>query len=82
MQQSSGVLNAIHELEKDAKKIHEAISLLKRFQAQRAGGASPVNSRPPKKKLSPAARRRISEASKKRWAAYRNAKVAAAKKKI
>ena len=79
MQQSSGVLNAIHELEKEAKKIHEAISLLKRFQAQRAGGASPTNSRP-QKKLSPAARRRISEASKKRWAAFRKSKATAAKK--
>ena len=82
MQQSSGVLNAIHELEKEVKKIHEAISLLKRFQAQRAGVGSSINSGPQKKKLSPAARRRISEASKKRWAAYRNAKAAAAKKKI
>ena len=80
MQQSSGVLNAIHELEKEAKQIHEAISLLKKFQAQRAGVASPVNSGPLKKKLSPAARRRISEASKKRWAAYRNAKTTSAKK--
>ena len=79
MQQSSGVLNAIHELEKEAKKIHEAIALLKRFQAQRASSASPINARS-QKKLSPAARRRISEASKKRWAAYRNAKATAAKK--
>jgi hypothetical protein len=81
MQQSSGVLNAIHELEKEAKKLHEAISLLKRFQAQRAGIASAINARP-QKRLSPAARRRISEAAKKRWAALRNAKATAAKKKI
>jgi hypothetical protein len=79
MQQSSGVLNAIRELEKEAKKLHEAISLLKRFQSQRAGIASAINARP-HTKLSPAARRRISEASKKRWEAFRNAKAKAAKK--
>lgn len=79
MQQSSGVLNAIHELEKEAKKLHEAIALLKRFQVHRAGGASPINTRP-QKQLSPAARRRISAAAKKRWEAFRKSKATAAKK--
>lgn len=79
MQQSSGVLNAIRELEKEARKIHEAISLLKKFQAQRASGAAPNNSHP-QKRLSPAARRRISEAAKKRWEDFRKAKATSAKK--
>ena len=79
MQQSSGVLNAIHELENEAKKLHEAIALLKKFQSQRAGSAAPASAGAPKR-LSPAARRRISEAAKKRWAAFRNSKAKPTKK--
>lgn len=79
MQQASGVQNAIHELEKEAQKIHEAITLLKKFQAQRTGAAATPNSRP-QKRLSASARRRISEAAKKRWAAFRKKNATPAKK--
>lgn len=70
--QPSGVESAIHELQREVKRIQDAITMLRRIQAQRsvqgaAGGGK-------KRRLSAKARRRISEAAKKRWAAIRAAK--------
>jgi len=70
--QSSGVEAAIQELQREVKRIQDAITMLRRIQAQRnargpAGGGK-------KRRLSAQARRRISEAAKKRWAAIRAAK--------
>jgi len=70
--QSSGVEAAIQELQREVKRIQDAITMLHRIQAQRsaqgpAGGGK-------KRRLSAQARRRISEAAKKRWAAIRAAK--------
>ncbi|MBI4458607.1 MAG: hypothetical protein HY648_00940 [Acidobacteria bacterium] len=70
--QPSGVEAAIRELEQDVKRVQEAISMLKRIHAQRANKGL-GNSRP-RRRLSAQARRRISEAAKKRWAALRTAK--------
>jgi len=67
--QPSGVEAAIHELQKDVKRVQEAISVLKRIQAQRT--APKVSAKGGKRRLSAKARRRISEAAKKRWAALR-----------
>jgi hypothetical protein len=67
--QTSGVQAAIHELEREVKRVQEAISMLRKIQAQRnTNGAS--NGRKVRR-LSAQARRRISEAAKKRWAALR-----------
>ena len=67
--QSSGVENAIRELEQEEKKIQEVIRMLKRIHAQRFAAA--VVGRRTRRRLSAKARRRISEAAKKRWAALR-----------
>ena len=63
----SGVEAAIRELEREQKKIRDAILMLKRIRAQNADPSG----RQGRKRLSPRARRRISEAAKKRWAALR-----------
>ena len=70
--QPSGVDAAIHELEKDAKRVQEVISLLKQIKAQRS--AAGVSGKRGGRRLSAKARRRISEAAKKRWAALRAVK--------
>ncbi len=69
MPQSSGVQNAIHELEQEQKRIQQVIGMLKRIHAQRGAVA---NSGRPRRRLSAQARRRISEAAKRRWAALRS----------
>jgi len=76
--QPSGVEGAIRELEGDVKKVQQVISMLKRIQSQRAvrGNGSARSGR----RLSASARRRISEAAKKRWAALRAAKGTSGKK--
>ena len=76
---SSGVENAIRELEQEEKKIQEVISLLKQIHSQRFGGAQEVTR--PKRRLSAKARKRISDAAKKRWAALRTKKGEASKGK-
>ena len=67
--QSSGVENAISELEQEEKKIREVITMLRKIHAQRSPVA--VAGKRPRRRLSAKARRRISEAAKKRWAALR-----------
>ena len=66
---SSGVENAIRELEREGKKIQGVITMLKRISAQRS--TVPAEGRRSRRRLSAKARRRISEAAKKRWAALR-----------
>ena len=77
--QQSGVEAAIQELEKDVKRVQEAIAVLKKIQSQRASDGAAT--RGPKRRLSAKARRRIAEAAKKRWAAIRAAKGQSAKAK-
>ena len=67
--QSSGVDAAIHELEQEVKRVQEAIAMLRKIQAQRATHAGTVGRKI--RRLSAAARKKISEAAKKRWAAHR-----------
>lgn len=67
----SGVENAIRELEQETKRIREAIAALREFRPQ-AGLAGRRRRR--SRKLSAAARQRISLAAKKRWAALRASK--------
>ena len=67
-----GVEAAIYELERDVKKVQEAIAMLKRMQGQRS--APDTVAKRGRRRLSAQARRRISEAAKKRWAALRAAK--------
>jgi hypothetical protein len=67
--QPSGVDAAIHELEKEVKKVQEAIGMLRRIQAQRGTHALPAGRKV--RRLSEQARKRISDAAKKRWAASR-----------
>jgi len=71
--QVSGVEAAIRELEQDVKRVQEAISVLKKIQAQRTNNKG-LGSRRGGRRLSAQARRRISEAAKKRWAALRAVK--------
>jgi len=69
---SSGIDAAIRELERDAKKISDAIRLLRSVRTQAAGsGPGPGPKKRGRRKLSAAGRRRIAEAAKKRWAAFR-----------
>ncbi len=70
--QLSGVDAAIRELEGEVKRVQEAIAVLRRIQAQRG---TPSGSPERKvRRLSAQARKRISEAAKKRWAALREKK--------
>lgn len=64
----SGIDVAIRELEREQKRIREAILMLKRI---RPGGSNP--SPRGRRRLSPEASRKISVAAKKRWAARRAA---------
>jgi len=64
--QLSGIESAIQELQRDVKKVQEAIAMLRRIQKDRvAKGAALIRKR---RKLSAKARQRISKAAKKRWA--------------
>ena len=70
--QPSGIESAIRELQRDVKRVQEAISMLRGIQKERAArGVGAVRKRRP---LSAKARRRISEAAKQRWAASRSSK--------
>ena len=76
--QLSGIESAIQELQRDVKKVQEAIAMLRRIQKERvARGATLVRKR---RKLSAKAKRRISEAAKRRWAAARASLGSAGKK--
>jgi len=67
--QPSGIESAIQELQRDVKKVQEAIAMLRRIQKERvARGVAIVRKR---RKLTAKAKRRISEAAKRRWAAAR-----------
>ena len=70
--QSSGVENAIRELEREGKKIHDVIKMLRRIHAQRSAAA--MDGGRSRRRLSAKARRRLSEAAKKRWAALKAGK--------
>ena len=70
--QSSGVEAAIQELQREVKRIQDAITMLRRIQAQRSAQGPSGGGK--KRRLSAQAKRRISEAAKKRWAAVRAAK--------
>jgi len=70
--QPSGVEAAIHELQREVKRIQDAITMLRRIQAQRSARGAAGGGK--KRRLSAEARRRISEAAKKRWAVRRAAK--------
>lgn len=76
--QPSGVEAAIHELEKDVKRVQEVIGMLKSIHSQR-GASTPGTGTRRRRRLSADARRRISQAAKKRWAAARSSKGQAAK---
>ncbi len=67
--QSSGVDAAIHELEREVKRVQEAIAMLRKIQAQRGAQAGTAGRKV--RRLSAQARRKISKAAKKRWAALR-----------
>ncbi len=70
--QPSGVESAIRELQGEVKKIQKVISTLKRIQTRHSVvGQGKGRGR---RRLSAKARRRISEALKKRWAALRASK--------
>jgi len=72
MAELSGIESAIKELRREQSRIQEAITMLKRIRpgANSASGSS-VRRRGRRRRLSADARRRISEASKKRWATMR-----------
>ena len=70
--QPSGMESAIRELQGEVNKIQKVISALRRIQKQRAV-AGPGKGRA-RRRLSAAARRKISLAAKKRWAALRASK--------
>ena len=70
--QLSGVESAIRELQGEVKKIQKVISMLSRNRTQRSVvGQGKGRGR---RRLSAAARRKISLAAKKRWAALRASK--------
>ncbi len=67
----SGIENAIIELQREQKSIQAAIAMLKNFYSV----TKPARrNRRLRKPLSAQARRRISQAAKKRWAAIRASK--------
>jgi hypothetical protein len=67
--QSSGVQAAIRELEGDVKRVQEVLGMLKKIQSARV--AKSLGAPSGGRRLSAKARKRISEAAKKRWAAFR-----------
>ena len=72
--QSTGVEAAIRELEREAAQIQDVIGKLKRLRAVRGTVASNGAAPRKKRRLSAEARKRIAQAAKKRWAAFRAAK--------
>ena len=76
--QLSGIESAIQELQRDVKKVQGAIAMLRRIQKDRvAKGSALIRKR---RKLSAQAKRRISKAAKKRWAAAKASLETAGKK--
>ncbi len=67
----SGIENAIIELQREQKSIQAAIAMLKNFYSVTKPARRKRRLRKP---LSAQARRRISQAAKKRWAAIRASK--------
>lgn len=67
--QTTGVDAAIQELEQEVKRMQEAIGMLRAIYAKRGGTVSRKTRR-----LSAQGRKKISEAARKRWAAYRKKK--------
>ncbi len=65
--QLSGVESAIRELQGEVKKIQKVISMLSRIRTQRAVVSAGKGRA--RRRLSAKARRLISQAAKKRWAA-------------
>lgn len=63
----SGVEAAIRELQREVEKIQEAIAVLRKIRPP----AAAVRGQRGRRRLSAQARRRISQAAKKRWAALR-----------
>jgi hypothetical protein len=90
---ASGLSDVIKKLEEQKAAIEKALSALRDLDGPAAGAAAPARrGRPPKRKggMTPAGRRRLSEALKARWAAQKAgsaakpakaAKAAKAKKK-
>ena len=70
--QTSGVDAAIRELERDVRQVQEVIGMLKKIRSART--LQGLGNGPRPRKLSAEARRRISQAAKKRWAAARAVK--------
>ncbi len=71
------VENVISKLEKQRSAIDRAISALREITGSPATGPDVVESKTKKRHLSPEGRRRIIEATKRRWAAKRAAQAGA-----
>lgn len=71
---ANGIDAAIRELERDLDRIQEAIRILKSVSSKGSSTAGPGRKRGGRRKLSAAGRKRIAEAAKKRWAAFRASK--------
>ena len=69
--QETGVELAIAELQKEVRTINDAITTLRRFRPLAPVGAKGRRTR---RRLSEAARQKISEAAKKRWAVLKSTK--------
>ena len=68
---ATGIESAIRELERDAERIAQAIRILKSVSTKGDKASTPGRKRGGRRKLSAAGRKRIAEAAKKRWAAFR-----------
>ena len=73
----SGIRAVIEDLEKEVKRVQEAIDILKSIDGGRSAKKAPAA--PGRRRLSAQARKRISQAAKRRWAAVRAAKKQAKK---
>ncbi len=69
MAEISGIEAAIHELTREQQKIEQVIKLLRHIQTQGIGNSTNTRS---KRRLSAEARKRMSDAAKKRWAAIKS----------
>jgi len=71
MADASGIEAAIQELTREQQRIERAINLLRHIRPQQTltGNGTRVRSR---RRLSSEARKRVSEAAKKRWAAMKS----------
>ena len=75
------VENVISKLEKQRSAIDRAISALREITGSPTTGPDVVESKTKKRRLSPEGRKRIIEATKRRWAAKRAAGVGTAPKR-